>query len=166
MVQSYKEDFSVVWRDPADAQQSWTWDPMHFPRPNPPLSALVLEAFERDIFSARTVFVNGYAYTLNRMPPPPTPEVIERGPFEVFAKDYVPRIKEACERLRTTDYERMSTEELADSLESIVSTAMDAFRYTMVVVVAFMLPTMQLVEFSEKKLGKDGAAAARDATSR
>jgi pyruvate,water dikinase len=156
MVQSFTEEFAVAWKDPADAQLSWTWDRMHFPRPNPALSAHVLEALEREIFGARTVFVNGYRYSYNSAPPPPTPEVIERGPFEVFAKDYAPRIEEACNRLRGGDYDSMSAAELADSIDSIVSTATDAFRYTMVVVFAFMVPTMELVEFCEQKLGKDG----------
>ena len=33
MVQSFTEDFSVTWDDPADAQQTWLFDPMHLPNP-------------------------------------------------------------------------------------------------------------------------------------
>ena len=157
MVKSETEDFTVAWEDPADGEKSWAFDAMHFPRPAPPLTAHLVGAVHQQIFNgARSVFVNGYSYTLNAMPPPPTPEVIQRGPFDVWEQDYVPRIRAACKQMRTRDYEGMSAPELAGSLESIIGEAVDAFRYTMVVVYAFMGPTFQLVDFFEKKLGEDG----------
>ncbi len=157
MVKSATEDFTVAWEDPADAEKNWAFDAMHFPRPAPPLTAHLVGAVHQQIFNgARSVFVNGYSYTLNAMPPPPTPEVIQRGPFDVWEQDYVPRIRAACKQMRTRDYEGMSAPELAGSLESIIGEAVDAFRYTMVVVYAFMGPTFQLVDFFEKKLGEDG----------
>ena len=157
MTQSATEDFAVAWKDPADAEKNWAFDGMHFPRPAPPLTADVIGRIRRQIFNgARSIFVNGYHYTLDASPPPPTPEVIQRGPFDVWEKDYVPRIRAACMQLRTRDYECMSAQELAGSLESIVGETVDAFRYTMVVVYAFMGPTFQLVDFFEKKLGEDG----------
>ncbi|TMB67210.1 MAG: hypothetical protein E6J43_09155 [Chloroflexi bacterium] len=157
MVQSATEDFTVAWEDPADAEKNWALDPMHFPRPAPPLTAQLIATIRRQIFNgARSISVNGYHYALDAMPPPPTPEVIQRGPFEVWEQDYVPRIRAACKQLRTRDYEGMSAKELAGSLESIIGEAVDAFRYTMVVVYAFMGPTFQLVDFFEQKLGEDG----------
>ena len=157
MVQSATEDFAVTWEDPADAEKNWSFDPMHFHRPAPPLTARILSTVHREVFNgARSIFVNGYSYTLNASPPPPTPEVIQRGPFEVWEQDYVPRIKSVCKQMRTRGYEGMSAPELAESLERIIGETVDAFRYTMVVVYAFMGPTFQLVDFFEKKLGDDG----------
>ena len=159
MVLSATEDFRVTWKDPSHAEKSWRYDAMHFARPAPALTGYLLEKTHREVFNAAGVmFVNGYFYTLDAFPPPPTPEVIERGPFDVWENDYVHRIRAACEEIRGGDYEGTSVVELADSLDSIVSKTVDAFRYTMVVVYAFMGPTFQLVEFFEKKLGEDGPA--------
>jgi len=157
VVQSFSEDFSVVWKDPADGQLTWNWDQMHFPRPVPPLTAEVLQRWLHEVFmGTRSIFVNGYMYTFEMTLPGPTPEVLERGPFEVFEKEYIPLVREACKRLRTADYESMTPLELADSLDRIITDANDAFRYTMVVVFAFMGPTFELVDFCEKELGADG----------
>jgi len=156
MVQSFTESFGVIWDDPADSAQTWRWDQMHFGRPMPPLAAQLLARIERDIFGARSISVNGYHYTLNSVPPPPTPEVIERGPMAVWEDEYVPRVREICHRLRSSNYEGMGASELADSLDRLMNDAVEAFRYTMVVVFAFMGPTFALVEFSEKELGADG----------
>jgi hypothetical protein len=35
---SVTDDFPVTWEGPADAELSWGWDDMHYPRPLPPLS--------------------------------------------------------------------------------------------------------------------------------
>jgi phosphohistidine swiveling domain-containing protein len=157
VVQSATEDFKVVWKDPSDAKKSWVLDAMHFPRPMPALTAQLIARVRREIFNgAQSIFVNGYAYAVDAFPPPPTPEVIQRGPFDVWENDYVPRIRAICQRIRGTDYDSMSAEQLAGSLHEIVADTMEAFRYTMVVVYAFMGPTFQLVEFFEKKLGEDG----------
>ena len=38
-------DFPVVWDDPSDARQTWTFDPAHFSEPIAPLSYAVAAAF-------------------------------------------------------------------------------------------------------------------------
>ena len=157
VVQSTPEQFTVAWKDPADAGKTWMLDAMHFPRPMPPLTAHLIETVRREIFNgARSIFVNGYHYAVDAFPPPPTPEVIQRGPFDVWENDYIPRIRAICQRIRTEDYDVMSAEQLAGSLDDIVADTLEAFRYTMVVVFAFMGPTFQLVEFFENQLGEDG----------
>jgi pyruvate,water dikinase len=159
MVQHVTDDFRVTWKDPADAEKNWRFDPMHMPRPAPALTAHFVDKLHREVFNgAPSIFVNGYCYTVDAFPPPPTPEVIERGPFDVWENDYVPRIRAACRDIRARDYDSMTAMELADSLDKIVGETVDSFRYTMVVVYAFMGPTFQLVEFFEKKLGDDGPA--------
>ncbi len=160
MVQSYTEDFSVIWKDPADARLHWNWDKMHSPRPLPPLAVDVLTALNESVFGARTIVLNGYPYSSGFTIPPPPPEVFERGVLEVWEKEYVPRIREACHRCRTTDYDSMSAPQLADSLDQIIADATELFRYTMIVAMAFGLPTNQLADFCEQELGPDGAQLA------
>ena len=141
MVQSFTEDFQVVWKDPADAELHWSWDKLHSPRPSPPLAIDLSEGVFAAIFSARYIALNGYAYSNGWTVPGPTPEVLERGAFEVWENEYIPRIRDFCSRLRTEDYDRMSAVQLADSLDGIIDGARDSFRYTFVVVMGFFLPT-------------------------
>jgi pyruvate,water dikinase len=157
MIQTVTEDFRVEWTDPGDARETWEWDQMHFPRPMPPLALQLIAKLEAEIMGARCVSANGYHYALNSVPPPPTPEVLERGPLPVWENDYTPRVREICERMRSTDYEGMTAVQLADSLDGITDEAVEAFRYTMVLIFAFMGPTFSLVDFCEKELGADGS---------
>ncbi len=156
MVSSYSEDFTVTWKDPADAAIPWTPDLMHFPRPLPPLTTEVLRGAIENVFNGRFISVNGYAFMHNYAPPPPTPEVIQRGAVTVWQNEYLPLVKTAITRTRTTDYDGMSAVQLAQALPQIIRDAVDAFRYTMVVVFGFMMPTMQLVAFCEQELGEEG----------
>ena len=39
MVASFTDEFAVTWTDPADAERTWLYEPMHFPRPMAPLAA-------------------------------------------------------------------------------------------------------------------------------
>jgi pyruvate,water dikinase len=155
MVQSFTDEFKVAWDDPSDENQTWLWDRMHFPRPMPPLTLEALTTIEREVFSgARSIAVNGYHYTLNSIPPPPTPEVMEKG-LSVWDTTYVPRIRETCDRIRSTDYSAMTAPELATALDGIIADTTDSFRYTMVMVFAFMGPTFQFLDYASKELGPD-----------
>lgn len=155
-VASCTEDFAVTWNDPADASLSWMWDPMHFPRPLAPLTRDVTAQMWAAFMSARSVFLNGYMYDFGASPPPPTPNVMERGAAAIWEQEYVPRVREFCSRLRTRDYEGMSAIALADALDGIIGDAIEHFRLTMVVIFGFMGPTFQLVDFAEKEIGPDG----------
>jgi pyruvate,water dikinase len=160
MVQSYTEDFQVVWRDPADAELHWSWDKFHGPRPVPPLAADIGARTTERVFNGRSIYLNGYAYTTGWTLPGPTPEVLERGAVNVWENDYAPLIREACRRLRSADYDSMSAEDLAGSLDQLVTDACDAFRHTFYVVMGFFLPTNLLADFCEQELGPDGVQLA------
>jgi pyruvate,water dikinase len=157
MVQSFTEDFRVVWEDSADAQLHWNWDKMHWPRPVPPLGLDVFKKLASEAFSARVIAVNGYLYMQGFTIPQPPPEVWERGVLSVWEGEYVPLIRAACERWRMADYDQISAVELADSLEDLMAQAGAALRYTMVVAMAFAWPTHQLADFCEAELGPEGA---------
>lgn len=156
MVTSFTKDFSVTWGDPADAQMPWLFDPMHLPAP---MCQLVGEFWDR-MFSkymgSRTVYVNGYAFSTLPMPPPPSPDILARGVVDVWTNDYLPRVKEICERLRAGNYEGMSLTALGDAVEGIMAKAVSGFGYTMKPIASFMGPTFGFVEFLQSELGPDG----------
>lgn len=154
------EDFQVTWENEADAQLCWWWDKMHNPRPVPPLAGDISARLNARVFGSRVVLLNGYAYNQGDGFPSPTAEVIERGVLPVWEDEYVPRIREACTRWRATDYSRMSAPELADAIDDIIDEAGEMFLLTMVVVMAFGVPTNQFADFCEEELGADGAQAA------
>jgi pyruvate,water dikinase len=150
------DDFSVAWKDPAQAEQTWLFDAMHFPRPMLPLAAEFLDRMYTTYMGAETIFVNGYAFTAHLSPPPPTPEMLERGAADIFMNDYLPRIREFCAAIRTADYEAMSLPALGAEVERIMADAVKTFGYTMKVIAAFMGPTFGLVHILEEQLGPEG----------
>jgi len=162
MVASFSEDFKVTWTDPADAGMSWNFDPMHFPRPLRPLAGEALDRIYSKLSggASRTVLINGYAYTAGMALPPPTPEMMRRGAYDVWQNDHMPRVRDACHRLRGADYDSMSLVRLGDAIEGIVTEVVDTFLYTMTVITAFMMPTMMFVDFVEKELGVEGPRVA------
>lgn len=157
MVTSAKEySFNVEWKDPADAQITWLFDAMHLPAP---LCQFLADFWDRMFLrymSSRMIYVNGYAYSTPPMPRPPSPDMLERGVHDVWTNDFLPRIREACDRLRTRDYERMSLAELGDAMDGIVADGVITFGYTMKPIAAFMGPTFGLVHLLQEELGGDG----------
>ena len=139
-----------------DASAPWAYDPMHFPRPFPPLGQEALRSINQNAFGLETAFSHGYAFTKDFTPPPPTQEVLEKGVVRIWEDEFVPRIEEFCERVRAADYDSLTAEALAARLPGIINEAGDIFRYTMIVVFPFMGPTLHLVEASEQALGPDG----------
>ena len=156
MVTSYKEDFSVTWEDPADGQMPWIFDAMHTPAPLCPLAAEFWDRLMTAYMGMRTVYVNGYAFSSPATPRPPSPEILERGIFDVWTNDYLPKIKGSCERMRAGNYDSMSLAELGDALEGVIAQAIDAFGYTMKAITGFMGPTFGFVEFLQNALGSEG----------
>jgi pyruvate,water dikinase len=159
-VESCTEDFRVVWTDPADAELHWGWDKMHNPRPVAPLVYDLADRQNSLVFSSRTAVLNGYIFAHGFSIPTPPQEVWDRGVATVWEDEYAPRIREACVRWRSADYARMSATELAGSLEALIQEAGEAMLLTMVVAMAFGLPTSMLADFCEEELGADGGQLA------
>ncbi len=155
--------FEIEWDDPADAALTWTFDQVHFPRPLPQLSAQLMATIYLRIVSAPARFANGYGFFYNLTVPPPTPEIFERGVVDVWENDYLPRIRDYCQRVRSTDYDGMSAAELVDVLRQNTAESTELFRLTLVVVFAFMGPTLGFVQFLEDELGADGPVLAATA---
>ncbi len=156
MVTSYATDFSVTWENPDDARQPWVYDPMHVPATMCPLGQDFWNRMYVAYMSCRTVFVNGYAFSTPPTPRPPTQEILERGVFDVWTNDYLPQIKSACDRLRTTNYDAMSLTELGDAADGIMDDTVKAFGFTMKPITGFMGPTFGFVEFLQNELGPEG----------
>ncbi len=68
MVSTYNDDFSVTWADPADAELTWLYDPMHMPYPLCPAVTELWDGVYQRYMSARTVYVNGYGYATQPTP--------------------------------------------------------------------------------------------------
>ncbi len=139
-----------------DSASTWQYDPMHMPRPLPPLSQAMLRAVNTYAFGLETAFVHGFSFVKDFAPPPPTAEVIEKGVVKIWEGEFVPRIEAFCQGVQTRDYDSLSTEQLAAELRDLFRRAGEAFQMTMIVVFPFMGPTLQLVEVSEQLLGPDG----------
>lgn len=139
-----------------DATSTWQFDAMHFPWALPLLSQEMMRAVMEHAFGLKTAFVNGYVFTKDLAPPPPTPEVLEKGAVRIWEDEFVPRIAAFCDRVRHADYDARSAQVLADELPALLIEAGETFLCTMVVVYPFMGPTLALVEFSEQALGPDG----------
>jgi phosphohistidine swiveling domain-containing protein len=156
MVTSFEEDFAVIWTDSADAELTWLYDPMHFPRPIAPLAAEFLDRLYAEFMSARTVFVNGYAFSTVPTPRPPTPAILERGILDVWTKDFQPRIETNARAVRGAGYEQMALPELGNAVEQAFNDSVSAFGLTMEAITGFMGPTFGLVAFLQEALGGEG----------
>ena len=156
MILNCTEDFQVTFENPEDANLCWHWDKMHNPRPVPPLAGDISARTNHTVFKSRVVLLNGYAFNQGDEFPMPTPEVIKRGVLPMWEGEYIPRIREACERWRTTDYSAMDAAELYHRLDEMIDEAGEMFLLTMVVVMAFGFPTNQFADFCESELGADG----------
>jgi hypothetical protein len=129
---------------------------MHLPHPLCQLVVEFWDAMFQQYMGARTTVVNGYGYSTQPTPRPPTREMIERGVFDVWTKDYLPQIRAACEGLRGRDYDAMSAADLGEELPHILTRAVKAFGFTMKPISAFMEPTFGFVTFLSEELGADG----------
>jgi phosphohistidine swiveling domain-containing protein len=155
LVTSYTDDFQVKWKDPADANQTWMYDAMHFPKPLVPLGDEVLKRIYGKFMNARVVLVNGYSFSLAPTPMPPTEEMLRRGAHDMWTNEHMPRVRAFCERVRKEDYEGMSLEALSRRVVQILDEAADAFGLTMTIITTFMGPTFAFVEFMQEELGPE-----------
>ncbi len=158
MVSNTEKDFSLTWDDPKDAEDTWMYDAMHFPRPAVPLALDLLRELHIRSLSARTVFVNNYM--LMTMPPPPTEAIIKRGVLDVWQKDFQPEVQKQYDKMRTTDFDAMGLEELGDAAAGIIDDSAEAFTFTMKPISGFMGPTFGLVGFLQGEFGPEGAQMA------
>ena len=160
MVLSYTDDFQVTWQDPARNDESWVFDRLHAPWAQPPLTQAIFERIMALAFDVPTVFVNCYAFMRDFGPPPATPEVEARGPIPIWDEEFEPAVRVACATMRGRGYDSMSAPELAAALPRYFDETGQAFRYTTIVIFAFMRPTSRLIEFLEAELGEEGGALA------
>ena len=133
-------------------------DRLHWPQAMAPLYQAVHERILAVAFEIPSIFVNGYAFAKDFGPPPATPDVVERGPIPVWDEDYLPIIKRGVDRLRTTDYDSFTAEELAERLPAYFDDIARLFRYTTVVIFAFLRPTALMVSWLEEQLGEEDGA--------
>lgn len=155
MVSSYTKDFGVSWNDPADAELTWLYDPMHAPDPVCHAGGEFWDRMYEKYMSCRNTYVNRYAFSTQPTPRPPTREILDRGVLDVWTSDYLPEITSTCHRIRTKDYDAMSLAELGDAIDGVVAEAVHAFGFTMKPISGFMGPTFAFVGFLEGELGPE-----------
>lgn len=160
MVLNFTDDFHVTWADPARAGESWVHDRLHAPWAQPPLTQALFERIMAVAFGVPTVFVNSYGFMRNFGPPPATPEVEARGPIPIWEQDFEPHVRLACLEMRNRDYEALSTVQLAERLPQYFEETAEIFRYTTIVIFAFMRPTAALINFLEAEMGDEGGLLA------
>jgi phosphohistidine swiveling domain-containing protein len=160
LVLSYTDDFSVTWKDPARANESWVHDRLHAPWVQPPLTQALFKRIMAIAFGLPAVFVNNYGFMRNFGPPPATPEVEARGPIPIWAEDFEPHVRLACQEMRNRDYEALSTVQLAERLPQYFEETAEIFRYTTILVFAFLRPTAALITFLEAEFGEEGGLLA------
>ena len=149
------DDFTITWPDPAMAESSWSNDRMHNPGPITPLAQHMVAGFQQGVLGGPTIFANGFQFSLPVTMPAPPPEVVANG-LEVWHNDYAPRIHAFCDRVRHTNFDSMTTPQLAAALGPLADESFECLRLTMVVVGTFMGPTFAMLEFLESELGADG----------
>jgi phosphohistidine swiveling domain-containing protein len=160
MVLSYNDAFDMVWDDPRRARESWVLDRLHCPWPLPPLSQAMYERLLAIAFEVPVVYVNGYAFGRDFGPPLATPEVEARGPIPIWEEEFEPKVRAHCFEMRSRNYDSMSAEELMASLPGYFDETATTFRYTTIVIFAFMRPTAALIKFLEEELGEEGGGLA------
>ncbi|HLF71057.1 MAG TPA: PEP-utilizing enzyme [Dehalococcoidia bacterium] len=159
-LRSFDLEFNVVWEEASHANESWVFDRLHYPRPQPPLTQHIHARFMTHGFGVPTIFVNGYSFMRDYGPPPTTQEVEARGPVDIWQRDFKPRVQAECLKLRSGDYDSVSAPELVASLEAILTEATKVYRNTTNVIFAFMRPTSVLIQFCEAESGDEGAGLA------
>jgi phosphohistidine swiveling domain-containing protein len=160
LVLSYTDDFSVTWEDPARANESWVHDRLHAPWVQPPLTQALFERIMAIAFGLPTVFVNNYGFMRNFGPPAETPEVRARGPIPIWEEEFGPHVRLACREMRDRDYDALTTVQLAERLPQYFEETAEVFRYTTILVFAFLRPTAALITFLEAELGEEGGLLA------
>ena len=160
MTSNTNVEFRPDWNDPKDAEDTWVYDSMHFPRPAVPLATDLLRDLHLRSLSARVIFVNSYMFMTMPMPAPPSEEILKRGVLDVWLKDYVPQIQKQYNVLRKTDYDSLDLAELGDAAAGIIEDSVEAFTYTMKPITGFMGPTFGLVGFLQGEFGPEGAQMA------
>ena len=131
MTDHLSDDFVLA--DPADNQTLWIWDWMHCPRPMPPLASEMWRRWNRAGLGWQLRIVNGYGYIgVMSGTPQEDPQPTHSNPRDYWELDLLPRVKEICDRVRSRDYSRMSTAELAAFVPALLDESAAAFVPTMV----------------------------------
>ena len=157
MVLSYNDNFEVTWKDPGSANESWVFDRLHAPWAQPPLTQALFERIMAIAFGVPTIFVNSYGFMRDFGPPLAPPEVEARGPIPIWEEEFEPKVRAACEEMRSRDYDSQPAVQLARDLPRYFDQTAESFRYTTIVIFAFMRPTARLIKFLESELGEEGA---------
>src|SRR5437660_1817453 len=122
---SQSSEFPVHWDNPADAEITWQFDPMHAPVAVTPLGFdLFMEPFVGSFGLFRLCLQNYYMYFQAPAggPPagrPPDPQAITMGGRR-WVEDILPEVQEFDRHYRETDFDALNDGELVSELDRLV----------------------------------------------
>ncbi len=160
------DEFPVQWDDPADAERTWTYDPMHSPRVIPPLghelhTGPLMTGFAKgwteagNPTAAHCRLFNYYSFTARSAPPPlpgsapSTPDALlewTAGGGSRWRDEILPEVKRQIEHYRTTDFASLSNAQLADELTELRAVRVEQGRLHMLAMTPWDLATNMLVD--------------------
>jgi phosphohistidine swiveling domain-containing protein len=159
-------DFPVVWDDPADAQLTWRFDPMHNPGAVTPLGFdLYLGPFVSGFGMLRATYQNYYAFYHQRPGGPPSPPSITPDSVRAGARAWrevvLPEVRGYDEYYRLTDFDAMPSSELVEELDRLVNTRVRCGQLHTMSTGPWWLGMTLLIDTCHELTGGDDLAALR-----
>jgi phosphohistidine swiveling domain-containing protein len=159
-------EFPLHWDNPADADLTWRFDPMHTPDVTTPLSFdLYMEPFIRGFGMLRICQQNYYVFV--HMPgAPPSPG----GPIPVEAiyaggrrwrDEIIPEVRAFDDYYRLTDFDSLTDEQLAAEVERLVETRARCGQLHTMATMPWWMGMMNLINTNHELTGGDDLAAVR-----
>jgi len=158
--------FPVHWDNPADAELTWRFDPMHTPEVTTPLGFdLYMEPFIRGFGMIRLCQQNYYTYMHQSFVPPSGSnkvpvEAIHAGARR-WREDIIPEVRGFDDHYRLTDFDAMATEELLDQLDHLVDVRVRCGQLHSIATLPWWMGMMNLIATVREATGGDDLAAVR-----
>ena len=159
-------EFPLHWENPAAANLTWRFDPMHTPDVTTPLSFdLYMEPFIRGFGMLRLCQQNYYVYMHQPAMPPSAPgpvplEAIHAGARR-WREEIIPEVRRFDEHYLTTDFDSMPADELAAELDQLVDARVRCGQLHTIANLPWWMGMMNLIETVRELTGGDDLVALR-----
>jgi pyruvate,water dikinase len=159
-------DFPVHWDNPADADLSWRFDPMHTPEVTTPLSFdLYMEPFIRGFGMLRLCQQNYYVYVHQPTMPPTAPGPIPTDAIYAggrrWREEIIPEVRGFDDHYRLTDFDSMSADELISEVDHLVDARVRCGQLHTMATMPWWMGMMNLIGTVHELTGGDDLAAVR-----
>ena len=159
-------EFPLHWENPAAANLTWRFDPMHTPDVTTPLSFdLYMEPFIRGFGMLRLCQQNYYVYMHQPAMPPSAPGPVPLDAIHAGARrwreEIIPEVRAFDQHYLTTDFDSMSAEELAAELDRLADVRVRCGQLHTMATLPWWMGMMSLIETVRELTGGDDLAALR-----